>query len=285
MRWGLVVTFALAVIAACGGGLALDDGVINAPPTAASGPAAQASAPPSSPQVPPAPAAPAWVDVLREDWAAMPALGGYTRAGDYPPCHDPAWRPVGMPAPVVPPGAAWVPFGAPPKGLGWAQGALLIDDEQQPGQAWAIVHAQPLPHDRAVRISAVVDMHPDPGAFLGLALWDGEGDYAEIALYAPGGDLRVGWWTPCSWRDLAAAPPGARALQLVYTPPPAETCWVALVDGVQVHAEPCSARSALVGPAHLGIWAVNLDAEARRKSSGRVRASVGPVRAAIKDGM
>ena len=142
---------------------------------------------------------------------------------------------------------------------------------------FAIVHAAapgvPVPY-----VSAVVDLQQDAGAWTGLTLWDGEADYREVALYWRHDGLRVGWWAPCYWRDIAPVPPGARALRLTYAPPPASTCWTAHVDDALVHTESCThAGAPLVGPPHAGLWVVNLDAEAQRTSAGRVRASVGRV--------
>jgi hypothetical protein len=117
--------------------------------------------------------------------------------------------------------------------------------------------ATPLPFDRTVRLRTVVDLTEDPGAWLGLALWDGEADYRELALYWRADGLRVGWWAPCYWRDITAVRPGARDLQITYTPPPSAVCWQAHVDGALVHSEACThAGAPLVGNAHAGLWVV-----------------------------
>jgi hypothetical protein len=173
----------------------------------------------------------------------------------------------------------------PMSGASWAGGMLTVDSLQSSGGGWAIVNATSLPFDRSVRLRTVVDLQSDPGAWLGLALWDGEADYREVALYWRADGLRVGWWAPCFWRDLAPVAPGARALQITYTPPPSSVCWQAHVDGALVHSEACThAGAPLVGNANAGLWVVNLDAEARRLSTGRVRASVGPVVAEQQEG-
>lgn len=277
-RW---LALLLIVLAACGGAsapvyLALQPPAVQAPAVAASVPATAT--------LPPPPATPAtWRALAAEDWT-RPLFGGYTRAADYPGCSGPADQDVAMPPPVVPADASWIPFG-PVSGATFAPGALQIDSLQASGGGWAIVNATPLPFDRTVRLRTVVDLTEDPGAWLGLALWDGEADYRELALYWRADGLRVGWWAPCYWRDITAVRPGARDLQITYTPPPSAVCWQAHVDGALVHSEACThAGAPLVGNAHAGLWVVNLDAEAQRLSTGRVRASVGPVVAEQQEG-
>lgn len=265
----------LLVLAACGGAVAPVVLVVQQAEQAASAPAASA---PDVVQAPASTAAPApsWRELASEDWT-RPVFGGYVRAGDYSGCVGQADQDVAMPAPVVPPGATWVTIG-PMAGASWSAGTLTVDSMQTPGAGWAIAHAQPLPFDRSIRVSAVVDLQQDAGAWTGLTLWDGEADYREVALYWRHDGLRVGWWAPCYWRDIAPVPPGARALRLTYAPPPASTCWTAHVDDALVHTESCThAGAPLVGPPHAGLWVVNLDAEAQRTSAGRVRASVGRV--------
>jgi len=272
----------LLVLAACGGAVAPVVLVVQQAEQAASAPAA------SAPDVVQAPAstaaaAPSWRELASEDWT-RPVFGGYVRAGDYSGCVGQADQDVAMPPPVVPAGATWVTIG-PMSGASWAAGTLTVDSMQTPGAGWAIAHAQALPFDRAIRVSAVIDLQQDAGAWTGLTLWDGEADYREVALYWRADGLRVGWWAPCYWRDITAVRPGARDLQITYTPPPSAVCWQAHVDGALVHSEACThAGAPLVGNAHAGLWVVNLDAEARRLSTGRVRASVGPVVAEQQEG-
>lgn len=274
-----LIALLLIVLAACGGASAPLLLALQSPPQAVQAPASAAASAAATP-----PAAPtSWRVLASEDWVA-PIFGGYARAGDYTGCVGQADQDVAMPAPVVPPGATWVTIG-PMAGASWAAGMLAVDSMQTPGAGWAIVNATPLPFDRTVRLRTVVDLTEDPGAWLGLALWDGEADYRELALYWRADGLRVGWWAPCYWRDITAVRPGARDLQITYTPPPSAVCWQAHVDGALVHSEACThAGAPLVGNAHAGLWVVNLDAEARRLSTGRVRASVGPVVAEQQEG-
>ncbi|WP_206689925.1 hypothetical protein, partial [Streptococcus pseudopneumoniae] len=72
--------------------------------------------------------------------------------------------------------------------------------------------AQPL------RLSGVVDLTPDRGAWLGLTLIQDESDYRELALYEAGGELRAGVWAPCFIEHLGPVAPGPRALSLEYHP-------------------------------------------------------------------
>lgn len=90
--------------------------------------------------------------------------------------------------------------------------------------------------------------------------------------------LRLGTWAPCFIRwALADVPAGPRALAIEYTPPPASICWRYYLDAVLVLAERCDDRGAqLDGPPRVGVFAVNLRAEAMHLTS-RLRATVGPL--------
>ena len=279
MRASLVI---LALLAACGGGTVA---VITAPPAgpAASAPAASApdvQAPAASAPEPAAstPAAsPSWATLLwREPWERL-SVGGWVRREQHPRCPESGTDPGSPPEAsfgVQPDG--WVTVGAVDARV--SAGHLLID-QVQTGGGWALLHGTLLDHTRPLRVETTIDLQPDPGAWLGITLHAGEGDYREISIYESGGALTVGAWTPCFVRrDLAPVALGTRAVALEYTPPPAEVCWRYYVDDVLVLTERCDDRgAALDGAPRVGVFAVNALAEHERGYSGHLRAIVGPI--------
>ena len=286
MRISLVI---LALLAACGGGTVAV--VIATPPQprasepAASAPAVQApaaSAPDAAASAPepaastPA-ASPSWAMLLmREPWERL-TVGGWIRREQHPPCPDSGADPGSFAETAFgAPAAGWAPVGNVVAGV--SDGHLLID-QVQTGGGWALLHSTLLDHTRPLRVETTVDLQPDPGAWLGITLHAGEGDYREIALHEADGALVVGTWAPCFIRwALAPVQPGPRAVALEYTPSPADICWRYYVDDVLVLAERCDDRGAqLDSPPRVGVFAVNLRAESQHGFAGRLRAAVGPI--------
>lgn len=224
------------------------------------------------------PASPSWADLWREDWAA-PRLSGWVRHNP-PGCAGQLGDNSILSGPAnIPPGA-WASIGRV-SGVTFASGLLSIDDTQAAG-GWALLSEATFDHAKPLRLTGVVDLAPDAGAWLGLTLIQDESDYREIALYESGGSLRVGLWAPCYVQDLAAVPSGPRALALTWHPTDG---WAFEVDGVTIHREPIDhAGAALVGRPRVGVYAVNIGAESRRLSSGRLRATVGPLRVSTGGG-
>lgn len=155
-----------------------------------------------------------------------------------------------------------------------AGGGLRID---YPGHTvgFALLSAQRFDRGRPWRLSGEVDLRPDDGAWLGLTLIHGEGDYREIALRVHGRELWAWLYAPCHVRALAQVPPGARLLALDYDP---DDGWRYWVDGVQLHHEPMGSNGAdLVGDPRVGVYVVNVLAEAGLVDAGSVHARLGPL--------
>ncbi len=221
---------------------------------------------------------PAWTEVWAARWAASPRIG-ITIDHPQPDCKGSTADPevplydgfVG----VDPASADWALIGAVE---GWSVdgGQLRIDSRQFHG-GWAMNSYAAFDPARPLRLSGTVALQPDSGAWLGLALIVDESDYRELALYENAGAGHVGIWAPCHLRPLGAVPAGARRLSLVYTPPPAVTCWRYYVDDQLRYEEACAHDGApLRGRPRVGLYVVNVRAEVEA-NNGQVRASVGPL--------
>lgn len=268
----------LAVLAACGGGAAGPVALVVQQATPApSAPAVQAPASAAEPaESAPSAAAASWVQVWREDWPSL-RLAGWV-SSDTGSCTAGSEADPGTASSF---GAwtkpdAWASVGYP-SGAATIGQALAIDDTQTV-QGWALLSGTTFDHTRGIRLTGVVELQPDGGSWLGLTLHHGEGDYRELSIYEDGGRLRLGTWAPCFIRwALADVPAGPRALAIEYTPPPASICWRYYLDAVLVLAERCDDRGAqLDGPPRVGVFAVNLRAEAMHLTS-RLRETVGPL--------
>lgn len=279
------------VLVACGGYVATADAPVvppeSAPPVAVLPPTPEPVSPPASapepivlitepivltpePIVLPPPS-PAWVELWREDWSA-PVIGGWVRHNGANCQGGQSDQSLLAGVSNVAPGA-WADFG-PVAGRTFASGAMRIDDTQRTG-GWAMLNGTTFDHTEPVRLTGLVDLTPDDGAWLGLTLIQDESDYREIALYEDRGALRVGLWAPCYVRDLGAVVLGPRLLGLEYRP---GVAWLYSLDGVLLHTEPVDFMgAALIGRPRVGIYAVNIGAESKRLSSGRLRATVGPL--------
>ena len=280
MRSALAI---LVLLAACGGGTVA---VINAVPAepAASAPDVQAPAASAPEPAASAPeASPSWATLLwREPWERL-AVGGGIRREQHPRCPESGTDPGSLPETSFGVAAdGWVTVGAVDARV--SAGHLLID-QVQAGGGWALLHGTLLDHTKPLRVETTIDLQPDPGAWLGITLHAGEGDYREIALHEADGALVVGTWAPCFVRwAVAPVQPGPRAVALEYHPPPGDICWRYYVDGQLVLAERCDDRGAqLAGPPRVGLFAVNLRAESQHGFAGRLRATVGPINVSTKE--
>ena len=140
---------------------------------------------------------------------------------------------------------------------------------------WALLTGKTFPIGRGLAAQASVDLQPDSGAWLGLTLHNGDGNYREIGLAERAGAIHGIVHTPCYIEWLGAVPPGPRDLRLEYDP---ATDWRMLIDGALVYSEPIGYRgNKLAADPVVGLFVVNLIAEAGR-TQGRVRAVVGPVK-------
>lgn len=275
----------LALLAACGGGTVAVLDSVQAPADPAPAPAPAVQPPAASAPSAPAPVVSApeivatqWAVsgpvVLREDWAA-PKLGGWI-AQDQRPCaggvDDPGSGPVSRFG-LDPDG--WSIFN-PDVGRGAfapAPGGLAIDSLQQ-STGFALLSGLDLDPARPIKLTGVIDVQPDEGAMLSLALHNGEGNYRSAGLAWSGGQLHLLAIAPCYPLVVGQVEPGARLLAIEYHPAHG---WRISVDGRERYAEPIDYRNnRLRGQPRAGWWAVNHLAEAR-KGPGRVRGLLGPV--------
>lgn len=262
----------LALLAACGGG-----GVVAVSVQAPAAPAPVASAAQPSASAPDivTPAWSAnWQTVLAESWGA-PQLGGWIRQ-DHAGCTGGLSDPGSGPARQFGVGpTGWAVTGVPSDITPSAAG--LVIDSTQPGPGWGVALLSGLDLDpaRPIRLAGVVDLQPDEGAWVGLAVHNGDGNYREGGVAWFGAALHLLVHAPCYVVNVGPVQPGARALAVEYHPAHG---WRVSVDGVSRYTEPIDYRgNRLQGQPRAGVWAVNLAAESRQISPGRVRALLGPV--------
>ena len=259
----------LVLLAACGGG---GVAVLTASPPVQAPASAPASAPAPVPD-----AAPVWSAVWGESWADLSIGGAINPAPIKCPADesDPPDSFMGRVAPA--PGARWANFGNP-DGLRLAPGSLAINSQQTRSTGgWALISAQSLPL-QPLRLQAVVDLQPSPGAWISVPLLADEGDYRQISLRAVGDRIHADLGAPCYWAPLATYGPGPRALMLEYTPPPADICWRYYVDGLLLAEERCDHKgAALRNPPRPAIYVVNVGVESGQQPDGVVQATVGPI--------
>lgn len=266
----------LTLLAACGGGgVAIVTAVAPAPVPAAAPPTASVPAQTASAaEVITTAWSANWRTVLAESWGD-PKLGGWIRQ-DHEPCRgglaDPGSGPVqryGVPA------DGWAVYAGAWADFRPAPGGLAIDSLQHAGGGIALLSGLDLDPARPVRITAVLDLQPDDGAWVGLAVHNGEGNYREGGFAWYGGQLRLLVHAPCYVVNVGAVDPGPRLLATEYHPAHG---WRVSVDGVSRYTEAIDYRAnRLQGQPRAGLWAVNLTAEATPGTTGRVRALVGPL--------
>lgn len=257
-------------VAGCGGGEKPPPPVVKAPVLLASTqvpavvlPAAEPTPEPVSVPTEPVLAHPAWRVEWSQDWKTS-AIGGWTRVeGKW--CQsvdDPGFvsrndLPVGD----------WTAIG--PVAATMDDGHLVVDSTSP----FALVSGRTFDVSVPLRAEAVVDLTPDKGAWVGLAVWNGEGNYREIGISSDGKGLRVVMNAPCYVVGLQPLDVGPKFMSIEYDP---AIGWSMSVDGV-VYEEKIGYRAnTLLGPSNVGLWFVNLDGE-RGGSDRLVRAKVGPV--------
>lgn len=231
------------------------------------------SEPISSPAPAPVPApAPEWITIWEENWTTT-TYGGWRRdrpllcAGK---TEDPD---VGFESEFLV-GNSWITIGNTDGIISSNTGFLIIDSHQYAG-GFAIQSANRFDYTRPIRLKTTIDLKNDLGAWLGITFINGESDYRELSLYWRDNKLRVGLWAPCYLRDIQEITPGNREIILEWLP---KEGWNFYIDGVLVTHEPLeNNNAALVGNPAIGVYVVNLEAESRNISEGRVRATVGPI--------
>lgn len=231
--------------------------------------------PPIQPPPLPPPAATQWREVWTEPWQQL-LVGGWTRieAKTAPPesLDDPgvgAWSGFGVPV------GGWSMVGDRTH-LDASAGLLRVRSPQHLGRGLYLLSQRRFDKGRPIHATAAVELLPAPGAWVGLTLYCGEGNYREIGLAWMSGNLVATLHTPRYFEALSGPlTPGGRRLAIEYLP---DAGWRLLLDEAVIYREAIGYRgNALQADPVVGLFAVNLDVEARRLEAGRVDANIGPV--------
>lgn len=218
---------------------------------------------------------PQWKEVYRFEWTASTTFGGWVGHNmlqcDGP--TDPDKRAGGTSGPV----ADWAVLGSVVGTLQVKDGLLLINSYQHTN-GYALLSHKVWDNTKPMAISTTVKVEADVNAWLGITIIADETDYRELAVYEWNGSMLVGVWKPCTIEhSVGVLTSNTHSIRIEYTPPPSDVCWTHYVDGNIVSTEKCSVLgSPLVGPARVGIYVVNLQAESKN-IPGYVRATVGPI--------
>lgn len=137
---------------------------------------------------------------------------------------------------------------------------------------FALVSQATLP--RTERVFASADLSLDAGnngAFAGVALIAGEGDYREIAYRRTGETVALKRVAPCEETTLVADVRGWNNLRIEYVP---GTAWRYVLNGQVVHEEPLAgplakANAGLSADPHVGLYFAGLGSGGY--SAGRVK--------------
>lgn len=167
------------------------------------------------------------------------------------------------------------------RALSVVDGKLRIDYPNHT-VGFAILSREKFAHTETWSLSGIVDLEHHDGAWIGLTLVADESDYREIALRWDGDSLGVWVYAPCHAYRIAELVPGPRKLELVHRPGDG---WEYRVDGHLLHYEPMTnLGAALAAPARVGLYVVNVLAEAGRTPIGSVVATVGELRVVSPEG-
>lgn len=252
----------------------IDDAVVEV--EAEVGRLREMGAQPSEPLPPlqPPPPAVTWRHVWTEDWQQL-NVGGWQRI-------EQRQAPAGMDDPGA---GLWSWFGVPANGwsmigdrghVAASAGILSISSPQTVGQGVALLSQRRFQRAKGVHATCSVELMPAPGAWVGLTLYVGEGNYREIGLAWMDGRLVATLHAPRYYQVLDASPgPGGHRLGIEYLPGGG---WRLLLDEVVIYTEaPGYRNNALQADPCVAIFAVNLEVEAKRMEKGEVVARVGPV--------
>lgn len=176
---------------------------------------------------------------------------------------------------VASPGASWAILGDSKGSLAVQNNTLHISSTQTAGDGYAILNPKQFPKETPVVVETTIDLKEHPGAWIGLALIQDESDYREFSLRWSGGTLYSVMYAPCFVEVMRQEIPGPKKIKIIYQP---TTGFEFYVDGILVYFEPITNNGAeFVGPFYLGIYVVNIEAEAGIISSGIVEATVGEI--------
>lgn len=269
----LIMALAAALLVACGGGgsPAQDSGPVPAPP-AASAPAPIPPAASTPAPAPPAASAPVVkTKVWEETWDEL-FIQGWTRV-EPPPCKAGSFDDPGAGPRTQFKVGDWTTIGqVPPLPT---KGSQLVVDTEQFAVGFALLSGPLFDHTSHVRAETTVQLTPDPGAWVGLTLHNGEGNYREIGIGALGGINHAVVHAPCYLIWLDPVPPGPAFLAIEHSP---ALGWRMVVNDKVVYQEPPGFRNnTLTAPANVGLFFVNLEAEARQ-GPRLLRVTVDPVR-------
>lgn len=172
------------------------------------------------------------------------------------------------------PGSSWAPIGRAIGDLSVKDGALQIYSVQPKG-GYALLNPKQFPKDTPVVVETTIDLKDHPGAWIGLALIQEESDYRELSFRWSNGTMSSMLYAPCFLEVIREEKPGPKKVKIIYQP---STGFEFYVDGILIYFEPITNNGAeFVGPFYLGIYVVNVEAEAGLISPGIVEATVGEI--------
>lgn len=269
----LLSIFAFCILTGCGGEssgpvVTIQEPVVVAPAPIASVPVVTVPEPvASAPVVVPAPIPEKpWKETYRESWTTT-VFGGWTNPGGLscPTMADPG--PIDSS-----PGNVWGDWTAGGERLN----GQFVFNSYQMSSGYAVHSKKTFSKLNDILLTSTLDLFKDDGAWFGLTLLNAEGDYREISLRWDVDRLGVFLYAPCFLEYLGEVKPGPRKLQLEYSV--SKSKWIYRVDDVIFYEEPFMHLGAeLNGDPRIGLYIVNVKAEARLISGGWVRGTLGPV--------
>lgn len=136
----------------------------------------------------------------------------------------------------------------------------FISEQPVMRDGFALLSKEKFLHTERIVVETTMDVEgKGEGAFAGIAIIAGEGDYREIAFRKSGNSFLINRVAPCEETTLVAGSDGKAKFTLEYIP---SVGWNYYVDGVLVKQEQISEPSiALSGDAHIGLYFVAYGAD------------------------
>lgn len=216
-----------------------------------------------------------WSTVVFEELWTTTRIGGWFRDIPGPECNNPDMLSAMDFPEFISQQFDWAPIGISSlSGHGKLENNTLVVDSVQTVHGWAMISSKYMDNKIPLRLETTVELLNDPNAWIGICLIQSHGHYREISLKWENGSLVVQRYSPCSFENIKSIPEGQHHLALEWFP---EHGWRWLLNNEVILTEDLSDRSsALTNNTHVGIFCVNLGAEAS-KIEGKVRATVQPV--------